>query len=128
MKPFLIGIFYKLANVNKFLEIFFDDLKHIDLHKNEVYFLGDFNFNLLLNGKFNLKEKQSLDFQNLSSSLVSKYKGLCQTFSLKEIIQEPSPVTSNTSSLIDHILTNAGWKISQKGVTDIGIFDHQLIY
>ena len=72
MKPSLIGIFYKLANVNKFLEIFFDDLKHIDLHKNEVYFLGDFNFNLLLNGKFNLKEKQSLDFRNLSSSLVSK--------------------------------------------------------
>ena len=26
------------------------------------------------------------------------------------------------------MLTNAGWKISQKGVIDIGLSDHQLIY
>ena len=37
-------------------------------------------------------------------------------------------VTTNTSSLLDHILTNAGWKISQKGVIDVGLSDHQLIY
>ena len=103
-------------------------MKHIDLLKNEVYFLGDFNVNLLLNDKFILKENQSLDVRNLSSPLVSKYKELCQTFSLKEIIQEPTRVTSNTSSLLDHILTNAGWKISQKGVIDVGLSDHQLIY
>ena len=59
---------------------------------------------------------------------MSKYKELCQTFSLKEIIQEPTQVTSTTSSLLDHILTNAGWKISQKGVIDVGLSDHQLIY
>ena len=29
---------------------------------------------------------------------------------------------------LDHILTNAGWKISQKGVIDVGPSDHQLIY
>ena len=97
MKPILIGIFYKLANVNKFLERSFDDLKHIDLYKNEVYFLGDFNFNLLLNDKFNLKENQSLDFWNLSSPLVSKYKGLCQTFYGN---QEPTPVTTTLPPLL----------------------------
>ena len=59
---------------------------------------------------------------------MSKYKELCQTFSLKEIIQEPTRVTSTTFSLLDHILTNAGWKISQKGVIDVGLSDHQLIY
>ena len=32
-----------------------------------------------------------------------------------------------TSSLLDHILTNASWKISQKGVIDVGLSDHQLI-
>ena len=89
-------------------------LIEIQIHKNEVYFPGDFNVNLLLNDKFILKENQSLDVRNLSSPLVSKYKELCQTFSLKEIIQEPTRVTSNTSSLHDHILTNAGWKISHK--------------
>ena len=59
---------------------------------------------------------------------MSKYKELCQTFSLKEIIQEPTHITSTTSSLLDHILTNAGWKLSQKGVIGVGLLDHQLIY
>ena len=108
MKPILIGIFYRPPNVNTFLETFFNDLKHIDFHKNEVYFLGDFNVNLLLNDKFILKENQSLDVRNLSSPLVSKYKELCQKFSLKEIIQEPTRVTSNTPFLLDYILINAG--------------------
>ena len=128
VKPILIGVFYRPPNVNTFLETFFNELKHIDLHKNEVYFRGDFNVNLLLNYKSILKENQSLDFKNFSSPLVSKYKELCQTFSLKEIIQEPTRVTCNTFSLIDHVLTNAGWKISQKGVIDIGLSDHQVFY
>ena len=77
VKPISIGIFNRPPNVNNFLETFFNDLKHIDLHKSEVFFLGDFNVNLLLNDKFILKENQSLDFRNLSSSLISKYKELC---------------------------------------------------
>ena len=84
--------------------------------------------NLIVNGKFVLRENQSLDFRNLNRPLTSKYKKLSQTFSLKEIIQEPTSITSTTSSLPDHILTNAGWKVSQKGVLEVGISDHQLIY
>ena len=37
-------------------------------------------------------------------------------------------MTSNTSSLIDHILTNANDKISNSGVIDVGLSDHQLIF
>ena len=81
-----------------------------------------------MNDKFVLKENQSVTFRNFNSPFVSKYKELCQTFSLKEIIQEPTRVTSTISSLLDHILTNAGWKISQKGVIDVGLSDHRLIY
>ena len=103
-------------------------MKHIDLHKNEVYFLRDFNVNLLRNDKFILKENQSRDFRNLSSPLLSKYKKLCQTFSLKKDIWVLTRVTSNTSSLLDHIVTNAGWTISQKGVIEAGLSDRQLIY
>ena len=54
---------------------------------------------------------------------MSKYKELCQRFSLKEIIQEPTHIKSTTSSLLDYILTNVGWK----GVNDVGLSDHQLI-
>ena len=45
VKPIAIGIFYRPPNVNNFLETFFNDLKHIDLHKSKVYFLGGFNVN-----------------------------------------------------------------------------------
>ena len=128
VKPISIGIFYRPPNVNTFLETFLNDLKLIDFIKSEVYFLGDFNINLLQNNKFVLKENQPLDSKNLNSPLLPKYKELCQTFSLKEIIQVPTRVTSSTSSLLDHILTNSGWKVSQKGVIDVGLSDHQLIY
>ena len=59
---------------------------------------------------------------------MSKYNELCQTFSLKEIIQEPTRITSTTSSLLDYILNNAGWKKSQKEVTDVDISDDQWMY
>ena len=122
MKPLLIGIFYKPPNVNTFSETFLNDLK-------KVYFLGDFNTNLLLNDQFTLKENQALDFGNLNFPLMSKDNELCQTFSLKDIIQEPpTRITSTTSSLLDHILNNTGCKISQKGVIDVDISDDQLMY
>ena len=84
----MIGIFYRPPNVNTFLETFANDLKLIDLKETEVYFLGDFNINIFVNDKFVLKENQPLDFGNLNCPLMSKCKELCQTFSLKEVIQD----------------------------------------
>ena len=45
-----------------------------------------------------------------------------------EIIKEPTRVTCSTSTLLDHILTNSFENVSQKGVIDVEISDHQLIY
>ena len=78
LKPLLIGIFYTPPNVNTLLVN-----------------------NLLVNDK--LVFFQSFDFRNLNCPLMAKYKELCQTFSLKEIIQKPTRITSTTSSLLDHI-------------------------
>ena len=44
------------------------------------------------------------------------------------MINSPTRITANSSSLIDHILTNASDKISKAGIIDIGISDHQLIF
>ena len=60
--------------------------------------------------------------------LFNKYKEFISTFGIKQIISSPTRVTCNTSSLIDHVLTNVEEKISQSGVLDIGISDHQLIF
>ena len=47
---------------------------------------------------------------------------------LKQLIQSSTRVTCSTSTLIDHILTSAPSRVSQKGVTNVGVSDHQLIF
>ena len=59
---------------------------------------------------------------------MSQYKLFCQRYSLEQIIKHATRTTCSSSTLIDHILTNSREKISQSGVIDIGISDHQLIY
>ena len=56
LKYFSTGIFQRLPNLNNFPETFLNNLKIIDFKETEVYFLGDFNINTLLNDKFALKE------------------------------------------------------------------------
>ena len=63
-----------------------------------------------------------------STGLVSQYKLFCQRYSLEQIIKHATRTTRISSTLIDHILTNSREKVSQSGVIDIGISDHQVIY
>ena len=126
VKPIAIGIFYRPPNENFY--IFSNEFQQFDSKTNEIYLLGDFNINLLQNGKFILKENQSYKLKSSSSALVNKYKEFFQTFSLTEIIKEPTRITCFTSTLLDHSLTNSSEKVSQKVVIDIEISDHQLIY
>ena len=103
-------------------------MQQIELNKKEIYLLGDFNINLFQNGKLFLNENQSNQVKNPTSSLISQYKEFCQSFFLTEIIKEPTRTTCNTTSLLDHILTNCAENVSQKGVIDVGLSDHQLIF
>ena len=128
VKPIAIGIIYRPPSKNIFLNIFSNEFQQIDSKTNEIYLLGDFNINLLQNGKFILKENHSYKLKSSSSAFVNKYKEFCQIFSLTEIIKEPTRITCSTSTMLDHILTNSSEKVSQKGVIDVGISDHQLIY
>ena len=66
--------------------------------------------------------------QGTVHTLINKYQEFCQIFSLKQVITCPTCVTCNTSSLIDHVLTNSSEKIFQSGIIDCGMSDHQLIF
>ena len=46
---------------------------------------------------------------------------------LKQQMQPPTRVTCSTSTLIDHILSSVPLRVSQKGVINVGVSDHQLI-
>ena len=65
---------------------------------------------------------------NRASFKTKKYLEFCQTFGLKQLIKSPIRVTPNTSTLIDHILTNTNKKITQCGLINIGLSDHQMIF
>ena len=47
---------------------------------------------------------------------------------LKQLIKCPTRVTCNSSSILDHVLDSFPDRVSQSGVINIGISDHQLIY
>ena len=80
VKPITIGIFYRSLHSNDFLNKFLNIFQKIDNKTNEISLLGDFNIDLLQNGKFILKENQSNELKNPISTLVNKFKEFCQTF------------------------------------------------
>ena len=59
---------------------------------------------------------------------IKNYHQFCTMHGLKQIIQSPNRVTCSTSTLTDHILTNAPSRVSQRGVINVGVSDHELIF
>jgi hypothetical protein len=115
LKPILVGIVYRPPDQPGFLNKLSSSIanaKSFDLF--EAYILGDFNINLI--GK------------NITSNSSKRYKEFCTMHGLKQLINSPTRVTENTSSLLDHILTNTYDKISEVGVIDAGLSDHQITY
>ena len=102
------------------MELIVKSFSLLNLKDNEIYLLGDFNTNLLQNGNYILNRKGWAACPGPVHVLINKYQEFCQLFSLKQSITCPTCVTCNTSSLIDHILTNSTEKIFQSGVIDCG--------
>ena len=118
-KRITIGIFYRPPNQANFMELIVKSFSLLNLKDNEIYLLGDFNI-VLQNGNYILNRKGWAACQGWVHTLINKYQEFCQLFSLKQSITCPTCVTCNTSSLIDHILTNSTEKIFQSGVIDCG--------
>ena len=77
--------------------------------------IGDLNLNLLFEGRRIQNE-------------IKTYREYCALHGLKQLINKPTRIAKHSSTLLDHILTNSDGKVSQSGVTDIGLSDHQMIY
>ena len=92
--------------------------------KIKDYRLGDRNINLFQNGNHIINAKGRVTSQGLVHTFINRYKEFCQIYSLKQLIKCPTRLTCNTSSLIDHILTNSTETISQSSITDSGISNH----
>ena len=108
-KPILVGITYRPPDQSGFLNNLSAAITGTtSFDANEAYILGDLNIDL--------QKRQS------------NYREFCSLHGLKQLITSPTRVTETTSSLLDHVLTNSCDRVSQSGVIDIGISDHQIIY
>ena len=98
----------------------------LDTINKNPYRLGDFNINIYLNNK-SVSEKCSTAVTNTIPYDVRKYQEFCNFFWLKATISCPIRISCSSSTIIDHILASYPDRVSQKGIIDIGISDHQLI-
>ena len=115
-KPISIGILYRPPDQSGFLDKLSTAISGTTCFDNqEVYILGDLNINLINNQKH-------------TPNGIKHYQEFCSLHGLKQLITSPTRVTENSSSLLDHILTNFTDRVSQSGVVDTGLSDHQLIY
>ena len=111
-KPILFSVLYRPPSQNDFYDILESVLVNYEhFSERESIFLGDFNTNVACQSK---------------CSLNSTLKYFCDLFSLKQLISEHTRIYSST--IIDLILVSDCHKISQSGVIDCNISDHQLIF
>ena len=56
------------------------------------------------------------------------YAQICSTLGLKQLIKHLTRKTCHTQTIIDQIITNCEEKITQSGVINASLSDHQLIF
>ena len=125
--PITVSIMYRPPSQTNFLEILNMTFEKVDVDKKEIYILGDFNINMYHNNRYIVRDDNTISSKFLSHD-IKNYHQFCTMHGLKQLIQSPTRVTCSTSTLIDHILTSAPSRVSQKGVINVGVSDHQLIF
>ena len=78
---------------------------------NEITILGDFNIDAMKKGTLELE-----------------YNQILQSFLLNQTIKEPTRVTPDSQSCIDHVIVNRTEFLSESGVIPVGVSDHHLTY
>ena len=119
-----MGTIYRPPSEGSFTETITEYFSKINTNDTEIYFLGDFNINLFSKQKYIFHQTNT---QSMSPE-IKNYFQFCSFYGLEQLIKSPNRVTCSTSSLIGHILTTFQERVSQQGIIDVGLSDHQLIY
>ena len=125
--PITVGIMYRAPSQTNFLEILNMTFQHVNIYKKGIYILDDLNINMYHNNRYRVRDDNTIYSKFLSLD-VSNYAQFCTTNGLKQLIQSMTCVICSTSTFIDRILTTSPSRVSQKGVINIGVPDHQLIF
>ena len=103
-----------------------NNMKKIHSLNNGIYIFGGFYINFYLNASYILAKK--IVSSKLISSDVKSYHKSCAFFGFKQLIKVQTRVTSSSFIIIDHILARYPERLTQHGVINIGLPDHQFIY
>ena len=103
-KKITVGIVYKPPDQTKILEILLDSLNLLNMLTKEWHKLQDLNINLYQNRSIIREENKNII--KGANKVSSETKTCVETVGLKQLIKSATSVTSNISTLIDHILTN----------------------
>ena len=87
-------------------------LKRLEPDDTEIIFMGDLNCDLF---KTNDNDTKHI-------------KRIYNMFKLRQVINQPTRVPSDTKTLIDHMATNRPDAVSHSGVIACGISDHDMLY
>ena len=126
-KPITVGTIYRSPNQSNFLEVLNENMNKIDSVGNKTYILGDFNINLSLNDSYIFSKKDMLKNKSIPSEVKSYYE-FCTFFSLHQLIKVPTRLTCNSATFIDYILASYPERLTQHGIIDVELSDHQLIF
>ena len=70
-KPITVGTIYHPPNQSNFLEVLNENVDKIDSISNEIYILGDFNINLILNDSYIFSKESMLNNKSIPSDVKS---------------------------------------------------------
>ena len=109
----IIGNLYRppQGNVQQCIDYLEGVLENMDLSKEDVFIMGDFN----------------IDFSEKSNDATKSINEFCTQNGLDTCIKTATRFSRNKNSCIDQILTNSNF-VAHSGTQDFNTSDHQLIY
>ena len=109
-KPFIVTSLYSPNHTVEYFNKLESLIANNDLEKRESILIGDIKCDFLK-----------------PTSYTAHLKRLIKTYSLTQLIKEPTRTTHTTQTIIDHLITNRPERVSESGVIPCG-FDHDLIF
>jgi hypothetical protein len=110
-KPIIVGVCYRPPTHASFIDHWEEELSKLRMDC-ETIILGDFN----------------ICTAKKTNPLYKPYMNILNLFSFHQVIVDPTRVTCDTESIIDHILCNFKENIVNSGVITTGISDHFMTF
>ena len=115
-QSFLVGCIYRPPSDCSFFDVFRNRITKIWMKRKNIILAGDFNCDMTPSVESN------------ASHFGRRFRRILRSYGLKDIINSPTRIISDSKSLIDLIVTSQPAKVQTSGSTDLGISDHHFIF